>query len=802
MTKFKPAPSQELNRAVSAYQTGMLVEAEQICQKIINGNHDHFDALHLLAVVQSSLGKKHAALASYDGALTVRPGNAEVLYNRGNTLKELKRFEQALASYDGALTVRPDFAEALSNRGLVLHELKRFTEALASHDRALIVRPDNAEMLSNRALTLYELRRFEEALASYDRALSVRPNYAEVLSNRGLTLHALKRFAEALASYDRSLSVRPDFAEAHCNRGLTLHALKRFAEALASYDRALTVRPDYAEALCNRGLTLHELKRFEEALASYDRALAGRPDYAEVLYNRGNTLNELKRFDEALASFDRALILRPDLAETFCNRGHTLHELKRCEEALASYERALTVRPDYAEALLNRGLTLHELKRFEEALASYERALLLRPDFAEALSNRGVTLHELKRFEEALASYNRALAFKPALAHANYNMGNVLLELGQLQEAQKAYRDTIGLDAAITGAYIRLAELKFFAPGDADLATMEALAAKTEGLSKIDRMQLDFALGKAYADLKDYHRSFRHLLEGNAGKRTAISYDEKTALALFDRIEAVFTSELIKAKSGGGEPSPMPIFVLGMPRSGTTLVEQIIASHPMVHGAGELQTLSDVILAIRGPDENTITFPESIPTLDVLALKQIGARYLASVRKLAPTAERVTDKMPQNYYFAGLIHLALPNAKIIHTVRNPVDTCISCFTKLFAAELNYTYELGELGRYYKRHERLMVHWRRVLPPDRILDVQYEDLIADLEGQARRIILHCGLPWDERCLSFHQTIRPVRTPSATQVRQPIYKNAVGRWRVYEEHLGPLLSALGSVTPVEA
>jgi tetratricopeptide (TPR) repeat protein len=445
---------------------------------------------------------------------------------------------------------------------------------------------------------------------------------------------------------------------------------------------------------------------------------------------------------------------------------------------------------------------LKELKRFEEALANYDRALTVRPDYAEAFSNRGNTLKEMNRFEEALASYDRALAFKPDLADAYNAKGNVLQELGQLQEAQKAYLDAIRLDPGMTGVYVNLAALKFFAADDPHLAAMEALATKTEGLSATDRMQLDFALGKAYADLKDYRRSFQHLREGNASKRATISYDEKSALALFDRIEAVFTRKLIMTKSGSGELSPMPIFVLGMPRSGTTLVEQIIASHPMVHGAGELPTLNDVILAVHEPNGNTMPFPEFVPALDAAALKQIGARYVAAMRKLAPSGERITDKTPSNYYYAGLIHLALPNANIIHTVRDPVDTCLSCFTKLFSAGQNHTYDLGELGRYYKRYEGLMAHWRRVLPRGRILDIRYEEVVADLERQARRIISHCGLPWDERCLAFHETKRPVRTASAIQVRQPIYKSAVGRWRVYEEQLEPLLSALGIVTSVEA
>jgi Tfp pilus assembly protein PilF len=462
--------------------------------------------------------------------------------------------------------------------------------------------------------------------------------------------------------------------------------------------------------------------------------------------------------------------------------------------------------PDHAGALYNRGNALHELKRFDEALASYDRALALRPDYAEALYNLGDTLRERGDLHAALAHHRRALSLKPDLADAYNRMGNVLEELGQLQEAQSAYLEALRLDPNSAAAYVNLAIAKTFKPGDAHLAAMEALAAKTEGLSKTDRMQLDFALGKAYADLNDHSRSFQHLLAGNAAKRTSICYDETAVLALFDRIEAVFTPELIAAKSGGGNASALPIFVLGMPRSGSTLVEQIVASHSAVHDAGELRVLGDVVRTVRGPNGKSVPYPELAPSLDRATLHQIGARYDAMLRELAanhgaPKAERITNKMPSNYYFAGLIHLALPNAKIIHTIRDPLDTCMSCFSRLFAEEQNYTYDLGELGRYYQRYERLMAHWRRVLPVGRILDVRYEDVVADLERQARRIIGYCALPWDNRCLSFHETDRPVRTASATQVRQPIYKSAMGRWRVYEEHIEPLLNGLG-VTSVEA
>ncbi len=656
-----------------------------------------------------------------------------------------------------------------------------------------------------RAVAAYQRGQLREADDLARAIVGVKPNYFDALHLIAVISTQQRRLDEALASYNRALALQPGHVEALCNRGATLHELKRFDEALVSYDRALVARPDHAGALFNRGVTLQELKRFAEALASYDHALALRPHYAEALYNRGITLHELKRFDEALASYDRALALQPNQVGTLRNRGNTLHGLKRFDEALASYDRALALQPDHAEALRNRGATLHALKRFDDALASYDRALALQPDHAEALRNRGATLHEREDLHAALAHYRRAVSLKPDLADGYHNLGNVLEELGQLQEAQSAYCEALRLDPNSTAAYVNLAAGKTFKPGDAHLAAMEALAAK-KGLSTTDRMQLDFALGKAYADLKDYARSFAHLSAGNAAKRAIIAYDEQATVAVFDRIEAVFTPELIAAKSGGGHPSALPVFVIGMPRSGTTLVEQIIASHPLAYGAGELQTLNEAAFTVRGTDGKTLPYPEFVAALDAGALRQIGARYVAMLGELAakhgaPGAERITNKMPSNYYFAGLVHLALPNAKIIHTIRDPLDTCMSCFCRLFTAEQSHTYDLGELGRYYRRYERLMAHWRRVLPVGRILEVRYEDVVADLERQARRLIAYCGLPWDDRCLSFHKTDRPVRTASATQVRQPIYTSAIGRWRAYEAHIAPLLNALG-LTAVEA
>ncbi|MEJ0067726.1 MAG: sulfotransferase [Pseudomonadota bacterium] len=323
---------------------------------------------------------------------------------------------------------------------------------------------------------------------------------------------------------------------------------------------------------------------------------------------------------------------------------------------------------------------------------------------------------------------------------------------------------------------------------------MEMLAQIPGSYSEKDQISLHLALAKAYADIGWHERSFRQLLEGNALKRRSFVYDEAAELRRFERIPAVFTPAFINRHRDLGAPSPVPVFIVGMPRSGTTLVEQILASHPAVFGAGELEDFRSLTTQFIGPTDMPTPFPESAASLTGAQLRQLGAAYLDRIQARAPTAARITDKLPINFAYAGLIHLALPQARIIHLRRNPLDTCLSCFSKLFVGEHSYSYELGELGRFYRAYESVMAHWRSVLPPSVMLEVHYEELIDDLEGQARRLVGHCGLEWDPTCLAFHTTQRPVRTASAGQVRQPIYRSSVARWKPYEHLLSPLIEAL--------
>lgn len=377
-------------------------------------------------------------------------------------------------------------------------------------------------------------------------------------------------------------------------------------------------------------------------------------------------------------------------------------------------------------------------------------------------------------------------------AEALHRRGVTLAQSGQLDAAYEAFAEALALTPHSAALHHSLARVRRFSPGDPRLPPMLALAQRMDALPADEQVHLCFALGKAYADLGENDRAFRCYLQGNAIQWQHLRYDEATALDFLQRIREHITSQVIAAKRGRGADANLPIFILGMPRSGSTLVEQILAAHPQIGAGGELQHFGRAMAAVM----DSRRYPDNVATMQDASLRQLGTRYVAALRATAgPLPARVTDKMPTNYLFAGLIQLALPNALIIHTSRDPVDCCLSNFTTLFApGRLPYTYDLGALGRYYRAYDALMQHWHELLPGV-MLNVQYERLVGDFEATARQIIARCGLAWDDACLQFHTAQRQVHTASVSQVRQPLYTDAIGRWRGQSALYAPLLAALG-------
>jgi tetratricopeptide (TPR) repeat protein len=533
-----------------------------------------------------------------------------------------------------------------------------------------------------------------------------------------------------------------------------------------------------------------------EAERLYRRVLRRDRNHFDALHNLGLILLHRGDVDAAVGLLRKACYQKPNNPDAQNSLGTALQALKRPERAIEHHRKALAIKPQFPEALLSLGFALQTLNRPDEAISHYRQALALRPDYAEAHHNLGTALQTRNLPAEAIPHYQKALAIKPDLAEAYHDLGIALQVVGRIEEASNAFERAIERAPGNARFYRSLTGCKRIAAGDPCLAGMQALADEMASLSEEERIDLHFALGTAFAELGLAERSFPHLLKGNALKRRQIVHDEPAVLRSFERIRAAYTERVMRDKEGLGDPATVPVFVLGMPRSGSTLVEQILASHPKIFGAGELSEFEDASAGLGGANGAPISSLEEISSLTGDQLRRLGASYVESVRALAPAAERIVDKMPGNFRLAGLIHLALPNARIIHTMRDPIDTCLSCFSKLFAGDQPYCYDLGELGRYYRAYEALMQHWREVLPEGVMLDVQYEAVVADIEREARRIIAHCGLEWDGACLSFYKTRRIIRTASAAQARRPIYNSSVGRWRPYSGMIGPLFEALGN------
>ena len=538
------------------------------------------------------------------------------------------------------------------------------------------------------------------------------------------------------------------------------HSAGRLAEAAAFYRKILAIKPDIAEAYNDLGNVLRDQGKLAEAAAQYERAADLNPDFFHAHNNLGCMLRQQGKLDQAAARFERALALAPNFAEAHNNLGNVLKDQGKLDLAAAQYERAAALDPSLFKPHNNLGCILLEQGKLDQAEMHYEQALALAPDLAEVHVNVGIIRKQQGKFDEAAARFDQALALRPDSAESHH---------------------------------LRT-DLKTFRRGDADLATLEALAADNR-LPPGKMLLVHFALGKALEDVGEYGRAFEHLLQGNALKRREVLYDEAACQQSFRLNADLFDGGLLERFQGAGDPSPAPIFVLGMPRSGSTLVEQILASHPQIHAAGELNLLDRVALSASGPDALPVPVPTAIATQGADGLRRLGQAYLAGLPTPPDGKTRITDKAPGNFFHVGLIRLILPGARIIHTTRDPVDTCVSCFSKLFIG-LPYTYDLAELGGYYRWYHEMMEHWRSILPAGAMLDVAYEAVVDNLEEQARRLIDYCGLPWDDRCLSFHETNRPIATPSNVQVRQPLYRRSLARWRRYEAYLEPLLAELES------
>lgn len=660
-------------------------------------------------------------------------------------------------------------------------------EVLCQH--VLAQWPGQSDALHLLGLMAHAYGNLDIAIDHLRRACQAPRVQAIYLSNLGEMCRQRGLLAEAEEAARRAVTMDSALVAGWNNLGIILQEAGKLEDSLICLERVLALQPGYAEAHNNLGNTLKRLGRLDQARVQYEQALQLAPNYAEALSNQANLLNDLGQHDQALAMARRAIDANPRLSDAYINAAAVEVGRNRHGEALRWIDALLSYAPLHVGALGVRATALRHLGRLDEALADARRAVAAAPDDGNAQNVLGEVLQAQNNFVEAMIAFDRA-ATAPGLAQekALINRGVVLMERGDSDAATQTFKQVLAQFPRSASAWFNLADMHRFQPGDPAIAAMEALLEPGVVQLQADRTALHFALGKAWLDAGNAERAFAHLAEGNRQKRATFLYDAAATDRWMAEIGAAFPAERVARPVLANPGSEKAVFVLGMPRSGTTLVEQILASHPAVFGAGELATLQTVVNA-AGP------YPQLAAQLTAEQEAALGRQYLDQVLPLAGHHARVIDKMPSNFLFAGMIHRMLPDARIIHVRRDPVDTCLSCYTKLFTREQLFSYDLAELGQFHRSYERLMDHWRSVLPPERFLEVRYEDVIADIEAESRRMVAFCGLEWDAACLDFHRTGRIVRTASLNQVRQPLHANSVGRWRRYADHLGPLLATLG-------
>jgi tetratricopeptide (TPR) repeat protein len=554
-----------------------------------------------------------------------------------------------------------------------------------------------------------------------------------------------------------------------------------------------------ARTLRDHARRLLEAHQYRRALSVYDRAIAlavsSRSEVVALwMSERGQVLMRLRHGRLAIADFERAARLAPNLLSVCANKATVLQQLGRLDEAIEMHDRAAEIAPDRAEVHFNRANALAEHGRFDDAAAAYQRALEINPEFRNALSQLVSLLWKQHKPEQALSYADRVCALAPGSAEPRVGRALIRRIMGNRDGAREDYEAALERDPSHIGAlsnYIQMEKVR--TPEDERVSRLEE-AVQQQGRRPEERAALHYALGKAYDDLRDADTAFQHFNAGARITRASIAYDENREERGLQRRLQAFRNDAVAEAAKNGLDTVQPIFVVGMPRSGTTLTEQILASHPDVFGAGELVTLRDAVSDVN-PQARQVNSDGTLRRHGSEVLPERAAWYMAQVRALSGESYQcIVDKMPGNAWQVGFIHMMFPRAAIIHCVRDPLDTCLSCFQKLFSEGHYWSYDLGELGRHYVRYHRMMQHWEAIMP-GRMLTVRYEDTVADLEGQARRILDHVGLPWDPACLAFHETQRPVMTASLGQVREPLYQSSVRKWQHYRHHLGALIEALG-------
>ncbi len=613
---------------------------------------------------------------------------------------------------------------------------------------------DDIASLSYMAQQHYRNGRLQRARETCQRILE-KEQRADAILLLGMIAHEQRAFETAAQHYEDFLRLEPEHARAHYYSGLSLIQLGQAEAAIEHLQKSISLDPENRAARIQLGDASTRLGRWEDAARAYSQALALQPDDVGTAIKLGNVYLAGQLFADAARLYERTLKLLPDNAVLHRHLGAALHRMGRTQKAIDSLKRAIELRPDYAKARIDLALVYRQLERTVEAMRQIQEAIHFMPDDVDAHISLALTMRQEGRMAYAARHLSQFLAIQPLCGAAYYHLSMIRPPLDLIPRIRRLLDEP--------------------------------------NLPEEDAIHCHFALGNVLDAHAASDLAFDHYRQANTRKRRSLAYDPRDNTRLFERLIETYSNDFFARKRGLGCDSDLPVFIVGLPRSGTTLVEQILSSHGSIHGAGELESFAGVNHAIAHRFRSEKPAPDCMSLIDQETVEEFSARYLDELRLRSPTAARVVDKLPGNFVRIGLIRTLFPNAYIVHCSRNALDTCVSLYFHYFQA-LTCSFDLRELGQYYLDYRRLMDHWEALFP-NGIFEVRYEDLVNDPERISKGLVEYLDLPWDGRCLEFYKNTRAIMSPSNIQVRHPVYKVSVDRWKRYEKHLGPLIEILG-------
>ena len=784
-----------IQQADTLLEAGRLADARAMYLQVCDLEPGHADAHFMLGAIAAESGQATVAEQELRTALTTDPTHADAHLHLADLLAKQGKHREALVHAQQAVDQDDEYAEAWLLLGWLQSLGGDLTSAETSSRRAAALWPDNVQVHLNLGDALRSLGRLSEAESAFRRVLELQPNHTAGLTGLAQIQLAQGCLREAAESASTVLAAQPSNAEAWLIKGVARAQQQDLTQARDCFRTALTHKPGDAAALINLGNALLGLEDTVEAETVFIEALQVNPGQPDALAGLADALNRAGRHQEALDAAETGHRAQPDHAHCQLMLASVLAELGCDKEAESHFQALLKQNPKLVAGHAQLAQLYQRQGRIDAAVSHQREALRLAPTNPQLYCCLATGLKMQGHLEEAMQTCEQALALARDLPAAINRQASILEQQGKFREALAKLEPLLGADPIDPGTALAFARLSPHVDRVADgIAVLEAQLA-SGALTERRQDKMHKLLSKLYDRSGDYQRAFSHSTRAHALRSTRFDADRHDAEV--DAIITALDAAALARVSGPGDPSERPIFIVGMPRSGTSLVEQILASHPDVFGAGELPDLPELAARLAAATASDSHFPTRLPEASETQLQAQARRYLETLATLDKEAARVTDKLPHNFLYLGVIQALFPNARVVHIRRNPMDTCLSCYLQDFSSGHAYAYDLTHLGRYYRAYKRVMEHWRRTLRVA-LMEIDYEDLIQDQERVSRALVAFCDLPWDDRCLRFHETRRTVTTPSYDQVRRPVYDSSIARWRNYEPWLGPLREALGEAS----